>query len=92
MSSPLITINADPSPTDAADLMLKNKVRHLLVVMTDSSQDKDKNDSMDDEYFLKLVAYSDGRLMESSKPLLPWNRMRILVMLMTAKIMLSRKF
>jgi len=55
VSSPLITINADPSPTDAADLMLKNKVRHLLVVMTESSQDKDKNDSMDDEYFLKPV-------------------------------------
>jgi hypothetical protein len=35
--------------------MLKNKVRHLLVVMTESSQDKDKNDSMDDEYFLKPV-------------------------------------
>jgi signal-transduction protein with cAMP-binding, CBS, and nucleotidyltransferase domain len=34
MSSPLITIDADSSPTDAA-VMLKNKVRHLLVVMTE---------------------------------------------------------
>ena len=46
MSSPLITINADSSPTDAADLMLKNNVRHLLVVMTEPSQDNDKNESV----------------------------------------------
>jgi signal-transduction protein with cAMP-binding, CBS, and nucleotidyltransferase domain len=32
MSSPLITINTDSLPSYAADLMLKNKVRHLLVV------------------------------------------------------------
>jgi CBS domain-containing protein len=55
MSSPLITIDADSSPTDAADVMLKNKVRHLLVVMTEPSQDKDKNESMDDKYVLKPV-------------------------------------
>jgi CBS domain-containing protein len=54
MSSPLITINADSSPTDAADLMLKNNVRHLLV-MTQPSQDKDKNESMDDESVLKPI-------------------------------------
>ena len=46
MSSPLITINADSSPTEAADLMLKNNVRHLLVVMTEPSQDNDKNESV----------------------------------------------
>ena len=46
MSSPLITINADSSPTEAADLMLKNNVRHLLVVMTEPSQDNDKNESI----------------------------------------------
>ena len=55
MSSPLITINADSSPTDAADLMLKNNVRHLLVVMTEPSQDNDKNESIDDESVLKPI-------------------------------------
>jgi signal-transduction protein with cAMP-binding, CBS, and nucleotidyltransferase domain len=32
MSFPLITIKASSSPSAAADIMLKNKVRHLLVV------------------------------------------------------------
>jgi CBS domain-containing protein len=32
MSSPLITINAASSPSIAADTMLQNNVRHLLVV------------------------------------------------------------
>jgi CBS domain-containing protein len=32
MSSPLITINAAASPSMAADMMLQNNVRHLLVV------------------------------------------------------------
>jgi CBS domain-containing protein len=32
MSSPLITINAASSPSIAADMMLQNNVRHLLVV------------------------------------------------------------
>jgi CBS domain-containing protein len=48
MSSPLITINTDSSPSYAADLMLKNKVRHLLVVVK-------KKESRDDEYFSKPV-------------------------------------
>ena len=55
MSSPLIPINADSSPTDAADLMLKNNVRHLLVVLAEPSQGKDKNESMDDESVLKPI-------------------------------------
>jgi CBS domain-containing protein len=55
MSSPLITIDADSSPSDAADLMLKNRVRHLLVVVTESSQDKNKKESMDNENVLKPV-------------------------------------
>lgn len=55
MSSPLITINADSSPSYAADLMLKNKVRHLLVVAPKPSQDKDKKDSKDEAYFPKPV-------------------------------------
>jgi CBS domain-containing protein len=32
MSSPLITISADSSPSVAADMMLQHNVRHLLVV------------------------------------------------------------
>jgi CBS domain-containing protein len=36
MSSPLFTINEDSSLMDAADLMLKNKVRHILVVSNES--------------------------------------------------------
>jgi hypothetical protein len=54
MSSPLITINTDSSPSYAADLMLKNKVRHLLVVVK-SRQDNNKKESRDDEYFPKPV-------------------------------------
>lgn len=36
MSAPLITIDSKSSPSVAADLMLKNNVRHLLVVDDDS--------------------------------------------------------
>ena len=36
MSSPLITIDSKASPTAAIDLMLKNSVRHLLVVDNDA--------------------------------------------------------
>lgn len=32
MSSPLITINHKSSPGEAAELLVKNKIRHLLVV------------------------------------------------------------
>jgi len=32
MSSPLITISTDSSPSVAADMMLQHNVRHLLVV------------------------------------------------------------
>lgn len=55
MSSPLITTNADSSPSYAADLMLKNKVRHLLVVMPESSQDKNRRESRDDVYVQKPI-------------------------------------
>ncbi len=37
MSFPLITIKASSSPSAAADMMLKNNVRHLLVVEEDSA-------------------------------------------------------
>jgi CBS domain-containing protein len=36
MSSPLITISADSSPSVAADMMLQHNVRHLLVVDKDN--------------------------------------------------------
>ena len=55
MSSPLITINTDQPPSYAADLMLKNKVRHLLVVVPKSSQDKNRKESKDNEYLPKPV-------------------------------------
>ena len=32
MSSPLITIDSNSSPSTAADMMLRNNVRHLLVI------------------------------------------------------------
>ncbi len=38
MSSPLISIDAKSSPSDTIDLMLKNNVRHLLVVDNESGQ------------------------------------------------------
>jgi CBS domain-containing protein len=41
MSAPLITIDSKSSPSIAADLMLKNNVRHLLVV-DDNSKDANK--------------------------------------------------
>jgi CBS domain-containing protein len=51
MSSPLITINADSPPSYAADLMLKNNVRHLLVIIPRSTPVKNKKESRDeDEY------------------------------------------
>jgi CBS domain-containing protein len=47
MSSPLITINSKSSPSIAADMMLQNNVRHLLVVGGGGgySDDKDINSS-----------------------------------------------
>ncbi|HYA83620.1 MAG TPA: CBS domain-containing protein [Candidatus Bathyarchaeia archaeon] len=38
MSSPLITINTMTSVEEAADLMIQNKVRHLLVVENDDTK------------------------------------------------------
>jgi len=42
MSSALITISPDSSPSDAAELMIQNRVRHLLVVTAERNQDKNK--------------------------------------------------
>ena len=38
MSSPLVTIDANSSVETAADIMIQNKVRHLLVVMEDGNR------------------------------------------------------
>jgi CBS domain-containing protein len=40
MSSPLITIDSSSSPSIAADMMLQNNVRHLLVVDNKSNANK----------------------------------------------------
>ena len=40
MSSPLITIDSSSSPSMAADMMLQNNVRHLLVVDNKSNANK----------------------------------------------------
>ncbi len=45
MSFPLIKVNAEVSTLEAADLMLENKVRHLLVVSNVSSQTKVENEN-----------------------------------------------
>jgi CBS domain-containing protein len=42
MSSPLITIDSNSSASEAADMMLRNNVRHLLVVDSTSSEGLDK--------------------------------------------------
>ncbi len=56
MSFPLIKVNADVSTLEAADLMLKNKVRHLLVVSTESTtQESNENDIIEDKDLLKPV-------------------------------------
>lgn len=56
MSFPLIKVNADVSTLEAADLMLKNKVRHLLVVSTESTtHESNENDIIEDKDLLKPV-------------------------------------
>jgi CBS domain-containing protein len=42
MSSPLITIDSNSSASEAVDMMLRNNVRHLLVVDGKSSEGLDK--------------------------------------------------
>jgi CBS domain-containing protein len=42
MSFPLITINSNSSPSIAADMMLQNNVRHLLVVDNDDKSSLNK--------------------------------------------------
>jgi CBS domain-containing protein len=42
MSSPLITIDSNLSTSEAADMMLRNNVRHLLVVDSETSEGLNK--------------------------------------------------
>ncbi len=56
MSSPLITIGSESSATDATDLMLKNNVRHLLVIDNES---KDNNQPIGIITPLDLVRYEE---------------------------------
>ena len=42
ISSPLITIESKSSPSEAVDIMLRNNVRHLLVVDNESPEDVNK--------------------------------------------------
>jgi CBS domain-containing protein len=55
MSSSLVTVNADSSPSDAVELMLKNKIRHLLVVKTESNQDENRAEVKDNRVIVKPV-------------------------------------
>jgi len=55
MSFPLITVNADLSSSDAADLMLKNKVRHLLVISKDSKQTMDNDEALENKDLIRPV-------------------------------------
>ena len=56
MSSPLITIDSESSATTATDLMLKNNVRHLLVIDNES---KDNNQPIGIITPLDLVKYEE---------------------------------
>jgi signal-transduction protein with cAMP-binding, CBS, and nucleotidyltransferase domain len=56
MSSPLFTIDSESSATTATDLMLKNNVRHLLVIDNES---KDNNQPIGIITPLDLVRYEE---------------------------------
>ena len=67
MSSPLITIGSESSATDATDLMLKNNVRHLLVIDNES---KDNNQPIGIITPLDLVRYEEFTRDEGRKDVL----------------------
>ena len=64
MSSPLITIDSESSATTATDLMLKNNVRHLLVIDNES---KDNNQPIGIITPLDLVKYEEDTHDEGRK-------------------------
>jgi len=67
MSSPLITIGSESSATTATDLMLKNNVRHLLVIDNES---KDNNQPIGIVTPLDLVRYEEFTRDEGRKDVL----------------------
>ena len=67
MSSPLITIDSESSATTATDLMLKNNVRHLLVLDNES---KDNNQPIGIVTPLDLVRYEEFTRDEGRKDVL----------------------
>ena len=67
MSSPLITIDSESSATTATDLMLKNNVRHLLVIDNES---KDNNQPIGIITPLDLVKYEEDAHDEGRKDVL----------------------
>ncbi|MDW0218348.1 MAG: CBS domain-containing protein [Nitrososphaeraceae archaeon] len=67
MSSPLITIDSESSASTATDLMLKNNVRHLLVINNES---KDNNQPIGIITPLDLVRYEEFTRDEGRKDVL----------------------
>ena len=67
MSSPLITIDSESSASTATDLMLKNNVRHLLVIDNES---KDNNQPIGIITPLDLVRYEEFTRDEGRKDVL----------------------
>jgi len=67
MSSPLITIDSESSASTATDLMLKNNVRHLLVIDNES---KDNNQLIGIITPLDLVKYEEDTHDEGRKDVL----------------------
>ena len=67
MSSPLITIDSESSATTATDLMLKNNVRHLLVIDNES---KDNYQLIGIITPLDLVKYEEDTHDEGRKDVL----------------------
>ena len=67
MSSPLITIDSESSATTATDLMLKNNVRHLLVIDNES---KENNQPIGIITPLDLVRYEEFTRDEGRKDVL----------------------
>ena len=67
MSSPLITIDSESSASTATDLMLKNNVRHLLVM---DNEPKDNNQLIGIITPLDLVRYEEDTHDEGRKDVL----------------------
>jgi CBS domain-containing protein len=60
MSSPLITIDSKSSPSVAADMMLQNNVRHLLVVVDDKYDVNKPIGIVTPLHFIKYQEYTNN--------------------------------